>query len=165
MHNSEIFVVRCEIGSILIYCSTSEERLCERIEFSDEQLEETAENIFTSQIKEYLNGSIKVIDFPVSYKKDTKFAHILEQLRERVNYGRIITYADLATICNTTPRVVGFAMASNPLPLYFPCHRVVAKNSLGGFGGRFNISSNSASKNKIDGMKWKKYLLNLEGSI
>jgi O-6-methylguanine DNA methyltransferase len=32
-------------------------------------------------------------------------------------------------------RAVGQALRRNPLPLVWPCHRVVAKNGLGGFGG------------------------------
>ncbi len=159
MHNLEISIVKCEIGSILIYSNTSNPRVCERIEFLDDMLEETQENLFTSQIREYLESSRRVIDFPVKYKNGSKFAYILEKLRETVSYGRITTYGELARLCQTTPRVVGFAMAYNPLPLYFPCHRVVGKQSLGGFGGRAN------NIQKINGLKWKKYLLDLEGSI
>ena len=32
-------------------------------------------------------------------------------------------------------RAVGQANGANPLPIFFPCHRVVASNGLGGYGG------------------------------
>ena len=37
-------------------------------------------------------------------------------------------------------RAVGSANAKNPLPLYFPCHRIITSNGkLGGFGGGLNV--------------------------
>lgn len=45
-------------------------------------------------------------------------------------------------------RAVGQACGANPLPLFIPCHRVTAKNGLGGFSG---------------GPRWKELLLKLEG--
>jgi O-6-methylguanine DNA methyltransferase len=46
-------------------------------------------------------------------------------------------------------RAVGQAVGANPLPIVVPCHRVVARNGLGGFGG---------------GLPMKKRLLRLEGA-
>ena len=44
--------------------------------------------------------------------------------------------------------VVGAANANNPLPLYFPCHRIINSNGkLGGFSG---------------GIKVKEFLLKIE---
>jgi O-6-methylguanine DNA methyltransferase len=45
-------------------------------------------------------------------------------------------------------RAVGSANAKNPLPLYFPCHRIISSNgNLGGYGGGLGV---------------KQYLLDLE---
>ena len=49
--------------------------------------------------------------------------------------GTTKTYAELAKQLHTGPRAVGNACRSNPIPIIIPCHRVVARNSLGGFGG------------------------------
>ncbi|MGD0115311.1 MAG: methylated-DNA--[protein]-cysteine S-methyltransferase [Dehalococcoidia bacterium] len=46
-------------------------------------------------------------------------------------------------------RAVGQAVGANPMPIVVPCHRVVAQNGLGGFGG---------------GLPLKKRLLRLEAS-
>lgn len=51
----------------------------------------------------------------------------------RIPYGKTATYAEIATQCGTSPRAVGMAMRRNPTPLVVPCHRVVAKDGIGGF--------------------------------
>ncbi|WP_231109723.1 methylated-DNA--[protein]-cysteine S-methyltransferase [Thermosipho melanesiensis] len=58
-----------------------------------------------------------------------------------------MTYGEVAKVLNLNPRIIGFAMKANLLPIYIPCHRVVGKNDIGGFSG---------------GIKWKKFLLELE---
>ncbi len=47
--------------------------------------------------------------------------------------GQPMTYGALAKQLGTAARAVGQACGSNPLPIIFPCHRVVAANGLGGF--------------------------------
>ncbi len=63
-------------------------------------------------------------------------------------YGKVTTYGTLASILSSSPRGVATALKHNPLPIVLPCHRVLAKNDIGGFSA---------------GLKWKRYLLNLEG--
>lgn len=47
--------------------------------------------------------------------------------------GQTRTYSELATQLQSGPRAVANACGANCLPLAIPCHRVVAKNGLGGF--------------------------------
>ena len=47
--------------------------------------------------------------------------------------GQVLTYGDLAAQIGSSPRAVGQACGSNPIPIVIPCHRVVGKASLGGF--------------------------------
>lgn len=49
--------------------------------------------------------------------------------------SRTITYGELALKLQSSPRAVGQACKKNPLTLFIPCHRVVGKNSLGGYMG------------------------------
>ena len=49
--------------------------------------------------------------------------------------GRTLSYGELALKLQTAPRAIGQACKRNPLVLFIPCHRVVGKNSLGGFMG------------------------------
>ena len=65
--------------------------------------------------------------------------------------GKVTTYGDLARAAGKprAARAVGQAMATNPLPVVVPCHRVVrAGGHLGGFGG---------------GLALKRRMLQLEG--
>jgi methylated-DNA-[protein]-cysteine S-methyltransferase len=64
------------------------------------------------------------------------FRQIYAELR-RVGWGSTTTYGTLAKSLGAGPeaaRDVGRAMASNPVPLIIPCHRVLAAgNKVGGF--------------------------------
>ena len=53
-----------------------------------------------------------------------------------IPYGETATYGALAKALGSAARAVGQACRSNPLPIFIPCHRVVAADGLGGFGGR-----------------------------
>jgi len=68
----------------------------------------------------------------------------------KIPRGQTRTYGEIAAAIGKPKavRAVGSACGANPLPLFIPCHRVVAKNGLGGFGS---------------GLPWKKLLLRMEG--
>ncbi|MEJ2343821.1 MAG: methylated-DNA--[protein]-cysteine S-methyltransferase [Gammaproteobacteria bacterium] len=50
--------------------------------------------------------------------------------------GRTRTYGDLARELGSAPRAIGAACRANPVPVVVPCHRVVARTGIGGFGGQ-----------------------------
>ena len=53
----------------------------------------------------------------------------------RVQRGHVVTYAELAKMIGRPDavRAVASALGRNPLPVIIPCHRVIAKNGLGGY--------------------------------
>lgn len=55
--------------------------------------------------------------------------------------GDVLTYGELAERIGYpgAARAVGQAVGSNPIPLLIPCHRVVASNGIGGFGGDIQL--------------------------
>ena len=63
--------------------------------------------------------------------------HILLTVRAEVPYGETATYGEVAELAGRpgAARAVGTAMSRNPVPLFVPCHRVVAANGIGGYGG------------------------------
>lgn len=71
---------------------------------------------------------------------------------QKIPPGQVRTYGELANELNTSPRAVGNACRANPVPLVIPCHRVVAKNGLGGFAG-------NTKGQTVDVKRW---LLNFE---
>jgi methylated-DNA-[protein]-cysteine S-methyltransferase len=76
------------------------------------------------------------------------FAQVYEAVR-RLGWGQTTTYGAIARELGAAPeaaRAVGQAMASNPIPLIIPCHRVLAA---GGKVGGFSAPGGSTSKLKM----------------
>jgi methylated-DNA-[protein]-cysteine S-methyltransferase len=80
--------------------------------------------------------------FKVELEETTPFRkRVLEQTRKIV-YGQKLTYGELAARAGKVgaARAVGTVMASNPLPIVIPCHRVVASGgALGGFSAPLGV--------------------------
>ena len=101
------------------------------------------------QILKYLEGESQYLDFPVIHLNSPFRKKVLEAERN-IPYGETRSYGEVAEMVDNprAARAVGSANAENPLPLYFPCHRIISSNgSLGGYGGGLGV---------------KKYLLDLE---
>ncbi len=62
------------------------------------------------------------------------YAEALEALLLLLRPGEVTTYGDVAKVLGVSPRLVGRLLARNPRPIVVPCHRVVARNGLGGYG-------------------------------
>jgi methylated-DNA-[protein]-cysteine S-methyltransferase len=106
----------------------------------------------TAQLHEYLSGERESFDIALDWDGVVP-AHrrVLETLCEIAPYGSTVTYGELGRRAGVDdPREVGVMMATNPLPLVVPCHRVVASDGLGGYGG---------------GLDLKQRLLELEGVL
>jgi methylated-DNA-[protein]-cysteine S-methyltransferase len=107
-------------------------------------LKETA-----SQLDEYFAG--ERTDFDVRMELDgTDFQREVWTELARIPYGETISYGELARRVGrpSAPRAVGQANGRNPIPVIVPCHRVLAGNGIGGYGG---------------GLKVKRQLLAVEG--
>ena len=95
----------------------------------------------------YFGGHLKRFDVPVDLGNAQGARRtVLSVLHKTVGFGQTITYGGLAARAgldataepaNLVPpaRVVGQIMASNPVALIVPCHRVVAGTGLGGYSG------------------------------
>jgi methylated-DNA-[protein]-cysteine S-methyltransferase len=66
----------------------------------------------------------------------TAFQRRVWRALRRIPSGRVMTYGELARKLKTSARAVGNACRANPVPLFVPCHRVVAADGQGGFMGR-----------------------------
>lgn len=75
--------------------------------------------------------------------KHTHFQMKVWKNIRKIPFGEKMTYGEVAAMigCPKAARAVGQAMASNPLPLIFPCHRVVAAGGLGGFSGGLELKN------------------------
>ncbi|MCS7095007.1 MAG: methylated-DNA--[protein]-cysteine S-methyltransferase [Thaumarchaeota archaeon] len=85
------------------------------------------------QIAEYFDGKRRVFDLPLD-PRGTSFQR--EVWRETLNipYGSTRTYASLAASLGVPDgaRAVGSALASNPVPIVIPCHRVIRSDGTSG---------------------------------
>ena len=100
----------------------------------------------------YLSGSREPLRTPVDLRHLTPFLREVYEALATVPYGATITYGELAALAGhpAKARAVGQAMHRNPVPIFVPCHRVVAaRGGLGGWSGP---------------MGWKERLLLLEGA-
>lgn len=66
----------------------------------------------------------------------TPFQRRVWRALQRIRPGRVLSYGELARRLGTGARAVGGACRANPVPLFVPCHRVVAAGGAGGFMGR-----------------------------
>lgn len=91
------------------------------------------------ELDEYFDGRRDHFELPLDWRLSSGFRRtVLEHLYADVPYGRTVSYLQLATIVGNpkASRAVGTAMATNPIPIVVPCHRVLRTGGqLGGYGG------------------------------
>ena len=68
----------------------------------------------------------------------TNFTQLVYRKLFSIPCGTKMTYQELARECGNekAARAVGNVMRNNPLPIIYPCHRVVGKSGLCGFVGK-----------------------------
>lgn len=100
------------------------------------------------ELSAYFSGERASFSVPVRLWGSPFSRAVWEELRH-VPYGEVVTYQELAKRIGKpkAARAVGQALAKNPIPIIIPCHRVVGKKGVGGFG---------------PGVEWKERLLDLE---
>jgi len=128
-----------------------------------EAVEETAKNVKPDriaqaqmdeallQLTQYFDGTRTHFDIALDWYGVNGLRLTVLKLLAEVPFGETVTYGDLAKGSGagvTASQAVGGIMGSNPLPIVVPCHRVLAADGLGGFGG---------------GLRTKEWLLAWEG--
>lgn len=110
------------------------------------------------QLSAYFDGRLRRFELPVDLGPQTPSTHaVLTALHERVPFGDVVTYGELAAMSGTTvpARGIGAIMGANPVPIIVPCHRVLAGDGLGGYSG--------GAPGR--GLETKRALLGLEGVL
>ena len=72
---------------------------------------------------------LPLLSAPTAHQRRTRAAML------EVASGEVRTYGEIAKQIRSSPRAVGGACRANFLPLFVPCHRIVAADGLGGFMG------------------------------
>jgi len=97
--------------------------------FQNEYAEKIAE-----QIDNYFVNPLYQLDLRAS-PEGTLFQKSVWREMQAIPSGSCLTYSEVAAELQSGARAVGNACRKNPIPLIIPCHRIVAKNGLGGFAG------------------------------
>ena len=113
------------------------------------QLFETAAGIAAvadAAIRDFEGERVEFFEAPVALgEQPSFFAQVYAHVRT-LGWGETTTYGAVARALGAGPeqaRAVGQAMATNPVPLIIPCHRVMAA---GGAIGGFSAPGGSQSK-------------------
>jgi methylated-DNA-[protein]-cysteine S-methyltransferase len=61
-----------------------------------------------------------------------------------IPHGHTRTYGDIARAVGAPAQAVGQACGANPLPILIPCHRVLGRNTLGGFSAPGGVETKVA---------------------
>jgi methylated-DNA-[protein]-cysteine S-methyltransferase len=102
------------------------------------------------QIEAYFACRLDRFDLPLAPRGSPHEQRVWAAMRQ-IPYGETRSYSDLAFAVGSGPRAIGKACGRNPIAIVIPCHRVLAKGSLGGYSGG-------------QGLPTKRFLLALEGA-
>lgn len=86
------------------------------------------------QLQRYFSQPRQQFTLPLA-PAGTAFQQRVWQALSAIASGRPVTYGNLARGLGSSARAVAGACRANPLPLFIPCHRVVAADGLGGYMG------------------------------
>lgn len=105
------------------------------------------------ELDEYFAGRRTTFDVPLDWAWTTAFRREVLRATAAIPYGATSSYRDVATAAGSPKavRAAGTALATNPLPILVPCHRVLRTD--GGLG------------QYLGGPDAKAQLLALEGAI
>ena len=106
------------------------------------------------RLRGYFAGEpVSFADVELDLEWCTPFQRAVAETLRSVSYGETVTYGELAALAGhpNAQRAAGTFCAGNRLPLFLPCHRVVAAEGIGSYGSL--------------GVAYKRRLLELERAL
>ncbi len=136
----------------------AESRLRKRIEthIPDARFRDDSTSGFAAvadELSEYFAGDRTTWNIPLDWRLTSGFRRAAQEAAYEIGYGETLSYGELATEAGNprAARAAGTAMATNPISIVVPCHRVVRSGGdIGNYGG---------------GVDAKKYLLAFERGV
>ena len=95
------------------------------------------------QLESYLSGERRMFELPVMAEGKSEAGRAWLEVMAHIPYGRVVTYREFAAMAGMpkAPRAAGTACSSYPIPIIYPCHRVVQQGgALGNYGGGSTLS-------------------------
>jgi methylated-DNA-[protein]-cysteine S-methyltransferase len=90
------------------------------------------------ELDEYFGGNRQAFGIPLDWRLTSGFRREVLRATAGIPYGETASYRDVATRAGSpnAVRAAGSALATNPLPIVVPCHRVLRSGGgLGGYAG------------------------------
>jgi methylated-DNA-[protein]-cysteine S-methyltransferase len=115
-----------------------------------------------SQLEAFFAGNLRQFNLPLAPVCKSAAGKQWLEVMAHIPYGTVVTYAEFAALAGKpkAARAAGSTCASNPIPIIYPCHRVVrADGSLGNYGG-----GSDQHPNHPDNLTRKGDLLKLEAN-
>lgn len=94
------------------------------------------------QLAAYFDHRLTVFDLPMEF--GTGLNEQVRRAMAAIPYGETRTYGDLAKAVGAPAQAVGQACGANPIPILIPCHRVLGRNTLGGFSAPGGVETKVA---------------------
>lgn len=142
----KLIVAATETGICSVSLGDSDQKLLAslRAEYPKAKLKESSTAIggdmltyAVEKIMDYLNigEDLKDSNLPLDFRATAFQIRVWKELKA-IPFGRVRTYSEVAKRIGLpkATRAVANACGANPVPLVIPCHRVVAKGGLGGYG-------------------------------
>ena len=81
------------------------------------------------QLDEYFEHDRRRFEIPLDWRLTSGFRRAVLRATEQIPYGQTASYRDVATRAGSpnAVRAAGSALATNPIPIVVPCHRVAAQ--------------------------------------
>jgi methylated-DNA-[protein]-cysteine S-methyltransferase len=86
------------------------------------------------QLDEYFAGDRRAFDLPIDLSRASEFQRAVLETVRQVPYGEVQSYGDIAFAVGKplAARAVGGVMATNPVSIVIPCHRIVRSDGTHG---------------------------------
>lgn len=94
-------------------------------------------------LEDYFDNGVLADDLPLNPAGSPYRQKVWAALRQ-IPAGQTRNYAEIARLAGGSPRSVGGANAANPIPIFIPCHRVLASNGIGGYSGGEGLATKRA---------------------
>ncbi len=132
-------------GIVQVQLGGDQKRFIQALQMRSYSIGGEEEWVYTpaKQLEEYFQGCRTEFQCRIVFPAMTPFSLRVYESLKSIPYGSTTTYGRLAGLAGhpKAARAVGRLMATNPWPIFIPCHRVLAAGGLGGFGGGLELKS------------------------
>ena len=94
-----------------------------------------------TQLEAFFAGNLRQFSLPLAPAGKSAIGKRWLEVMARIPYGTVVTYSEFAALAGNqnATRAAGSVCAANPIPIIYPCHRVVrADGGLGNYSGGSN---------------------------